>query len=106
MTTRIFRIFSRILSGLLALASAGLFVYALFATIVFRPLQDNDYPDVVRLQPLAVAAGFALLLFLLYQLMKRTGFLAKNTGKGSAKVFSLRHPDAALPAALAFALVC
>ncbi len=56
---RILRWILRILSGLLALVSFALFGFGLFVTISFRQLEENDYPDMILLNP---ALMFALFL--------------------------------------------
>ena len=57
---RLINIIYKIVIALLMLFCAGIFIFGLFATVVFRQYQENDYPDFVRLNPLATLAVFLI----------------------------------------------
>ncbi|MBQ7679286.1 MAG: glycosyltransferase family 39 protein [Butyrivibrio sp.] len=61
----------RILSGLLALVCTGLLFFGFFFTVVFRPYQENDYPDFYRIPVLPTLLVFLVTALLLLWGLRR-----------------------------------
>ena len=69
MLERVLRCILRIFAGMLALVSFALFAFGLFVTISFRQFEENDYPDMIRVNPILMLVLFLVAAVLILKLV-------------------------------------
>ncbi len=90
---RILSFLYRLLLGILAVLCASLTGIGFLITVVFRQYAENDYPDMIRLNPVPVLAAFLVCVVFLWLLLYGTGAMdSTDTPKLSGRGVLLPDP--------------